>query len=100
MYEGKKEQNRLVPAAEAERDKLIREAEGYRERRMAEAKGEIAALLAKFEQYEGAPEETRQRLYLEALEEVFSTVESKVIVDADLQGKMLPLLPLDQGAQP
>ena len=40
----------------------------------------------------------KARLYLEALEEVFSTVESKVIVDADLQGKMLPLLPLEKGA--
>lgn len=99
-YEGDKERNRLVPQAEAEKDKLIREAEGYRERRLAEARGEIDALLAKFEEYEAAPEETRQRLYIEAMEEVFGTVESKVIVDADLQGKMLPLLPLDQGARP
>jgi len=100
QYEGEKERNRLVPQAKAEQDKLIREAEGYRERRMAEAKGEIDALLAKFAQYKLAPEETRKRLYLEAMEEVFGTVESKVIVDADLEGKMLPLLPLDQGAKP
>jgi membrane protease subunit HflK len=100
LYEGKKEQNQLVPRAEAEKDKLIREAEGYRERRLAEAKGEIDALLAKFKQYREAPEETRQRLYLEALETVLGAVESKVIVDADLQGKMLPLLPLEKGATP
>jgi len=99
-YEGEKERNRLVPQAEAEKDKLIREAEGYRERRLAEARGEIDALLAKFEEYQAAPEETRQRLYIEAMEDVFGTVESTVIVDADLQGKMLPLLPLDQGARP
>ena len=67
---------------------------------LAEAKGEIDALLAKFEQYKEAPEETRQRLYLEALEGVLGAVESKVIVDADLQGKMLPLLPLEKGATP
>lgn len=100
LYEGRKEQNRLVPQAEAEKDKLIREAEGYRERRLAEARGEVDALLAKFEQYKEAPEETRQRLYLEAMEEIFGAVESKVIVDADLQGKILPLLPLEQGAAP
>jgi membrane protease subunit HflK len=100
LYEGKKEQNRLVPEAEAEKDKLVREAEGYRERRLAEAKGEIDALLAKFEQYKAAPDETRQRLYLEAMEEILAAVQSKVIVDADLQGKMLPLLPLEQGATP
>jgi membrane protease subunit HflK len=100
QYEGDKERNRLVPQAEAESDKLAREAEGYRDRRLAEAKGEIEALLAKFEEYKKAPEETRQRLYLEAMEEILAEVESKVIVDADLKGKMLPLLPLDQGAKP
>jgi membrane protease subunit HflK len=96
-YEGKKERNQMVPEAEAERDKLIREAEGYRDRRLAEAEGEISALRAKYEEYKQAPQETRQRLYLEAMEEVLGAIQSKVIVDADLQGRMLPLLPLDQG---
>jgi len=97
-YEGKKERNKLLPEALAEKDKLIREAEGYRDRRLAEAEGEISALLAKYEEYEQAPQETRQRLYLEAMEEVYGAVQSKVIIDADLQGRILPLLPLDQGA--
>jgi membrane protease subunit HflK len=99
-YEGKKERNSLVPQAEAEKDKLVREAEGYRDRRLAEAKGEIDALMAKYEEYKKAPEETRQRLYLEAMEEILAAVESKVIIDSELQGKTLPLLPLDQGANP
>ncbi|MFH1268776.1 MAG: FtsH protease activity modulator HflK [Planctomycetota bacterium] len=98
--EANKERNQLLPTAYAEQDKLIKEAEGYAERRRAETEGEIAALKAKFREYRKFPEETRQRLYLEAMEEVFGTVESKVIVDTDLQGKILPLLPLDQGAKP
>jgi len=99
-YEGEKEQNQMLPEALAEKDKLIQEAKGYADRRLAEATGEINALLAKYEEYKRAPEETRQRLYLEAMEEIYGAVQSKVILDADLQGRMLPLLPLDQGAKP
>jgi membrane protease subunit HflK len=93
--EANKIRNELLPRAYAEQDKLIREAEGYADRRRAEAEGEIKALLAKYHAYEQAPDVTRQRLYLEAMEEVLSGVESKVIVDASLQEKVLPLLPLD-----
>jgi membrane protease subunit HflK len=96
--EAEKERNKLLPEAEAEKDKLINEAKGYEKRRWAEADGEIKALLAKYHAYEKAPEVTRQRLYIEAMEEVLGTVEAKTVVDAELLGKMLPLLPLDQGA--
>ncbi len=95
--EANKERNRLMPAAYAQKDKTIREAEGYAQRRRAETEGEIKALLAKYRQYEKAPRETRQRLYLEAMEQVFGSVEQKVIVDAALMRSTLPLLPLDQG---
>jgi len=98
--EANKERNRLLPAAYAEKDKTIQEAKGYAERRRAETQGEIRALLAKYREYQKAPRETRQRLYLEAMEEVLGSVESKVIVDADVLGRTLPLLPLEQGATP
>ena len=94
--EANKMRNEIIPRAYAEKDKLIREAEGYADRRRAEAAGEIKALLATYRAYEKAPQLTRQRLYLEAMEEVLSGVESKIIVDASLQGKVLPLLSLDQ----
>ena len=94
------ERNRLRPQALAEKDKMIKEAEGYAARRRAEATGEIEALLAKYREYEKAPVETRQRLYLEAMEEVLGAVESKVIVDSDVLGHTLPLLPLDRGVTP
>jgi membrane protease subunit HflK len=98
--EAEKERNKLLPEAEAEADKLINEALGYEKRRWAEADGEIKALLAKYRAYEKAPDVTRQRLYIEAMQEVLGKVQAKVVVDADLQGKILPLLPLDQGATP
>ena len=97
VNEGNKIRNELLPKARAEKDKLIREAEGYADRRLAEAKGEVNALLARYHAYAKAPEVTRQRLYIEAMERVLADVESKVIIDADLQGGILPLLQLDKG---
>ena len=98
--EANKERNKLMPAAYAQKDKMIREAEGYAERRRAETEGEIKALLAKYREYEKAPQETRRRLYLEAMEKVLGAVESKVIIDSAVLGRTLPLLPLDQGVNP
>ena len=97
VNEGNKIRNQLLPKARAEKDKLIREAEGYADRRRAETNGEIKALLARYRAYAKAPEVTRQRLYIEAMEKVLAGVENKVIIDADLQGGILPLLQLDKG---
>jgi membrane protease subunit HflK len=98
--EANKERNKLRPKALAEKDKAVREAEGYADRRRAESRGEIEALLAKYHAYQRAPEVTRQRLYLEAMQDVLRQVESKVVLDSELQSHLLPLLPLDHGAKP
>ena len=94
VNEAQKEWNKLIPQAEAAQDKLIREAEGYAARRRAEADGEISALLAKYRAYKEAPEVTRQRLYLDAMEQVMSTSGPKIILDDELKG-LLPLLNLN-----
>ena len=86
--------NKLIPEARANRDKMVREAEGYSSRRRAEANGEIEALLAKYHAYQRAPEVTRQRLYLEAMQDVLQGVKDKTIIDAELK-QFLPLLNLD-----
>jgi len=86
--------NKMIPEARANRDRLIREAEGYASRRRAEANGEIEALLAKYHAYQRAPEVTRQRLYLEAMQEVLQGVKNKTIIDSELK-QLLPLLNLD-----
>jgi membrane protease subunit HflK len=98
--EADKERNQLLPSAEAEKDQLINQALGYAKRREAEATGEINALLDKYRAYQNAPDVTRERLYIEAMEEILGQVESKVIIDDELPGKLLPLLPLEQGARP
>jgi len=52
-------------------------------------------LMAQYTEFVKAPEETRQRLYLESLESVLSSVQDKTIIDSDLQ-QLLPLLNLSQ----
>ena len=99
VNEAIRERNMLVPTAEARKDQLIREAEGYAARLKAETEGEIAALRAKYESYKQAPEVTRQRMYLETMEQVLSNSGPKTILDSDLGG-LLPLLNLDQGNDP
>jgi len=94
--EANKEKNTLLPKARADRDKAIREAEGYAARRRSEVRGEIDALMAQYEQFAKAPEETQQRLYLEAMEKVMSSVKNKTIIDSDMQ-QLLPLLNLNEG---
>jgi membrane protease subunit HflK len=92
--EAEAERNKMIPAARASSDQMIREAEGYASRRKAEAQGEIEALLAKYHAYQRAPEVTRQRLYIEAMQDLLTSVTDKTILDADLK-QFLPLLNLD-----
>ena len=70
-------------------------AEGYAVKRVNEAKGDIARFSALLEQYEKAPDVTRQRLYLETISEILPQLGSKVILDADVQ-QFLPLMNLQQ----
>ncbi len=99
VNEANQERNRLIPMAEAAADRSIREAEGYADRQLAEALGEIAALLAKYDAYRLAPEITRERLYLDAMQEILSNSGPKIILDQQLKSP-LPLLNLGEGASP
>lgn len=96
--EANKIRNELLPKAKADRDKSIRDAEGYAARRRSEVNGEIDALMVRYKQFAKAPEETRQRLYLESMQTALSNVKDKTIIDADLQ-QLLPLLNLSEGSR-
>jgi membrane protease subunit HflK len=95
INDARKERNQKIPVARGERDEMILAAEGYKSRVVQEASGEVSAFLAQLEEYEKAPEVTRERLYLEALEEVMANVGKTTIVDDDLKG-VLPLLQLQE----
>jgi membrane protease subunit HflK len=96
ISEAKKDSEQLLPAAEAKKDEMIQAANGYAKSRRAQVDGELKALRAKYEAYKQAPDVTRRRMYLDAMAEMLQGIESKVIIDADLN-KVLPILPLNEG---
>ncbi|MFT5670423.1 MAG: membrane protease subunit HflK, partial [Glaciecola sp.] len=84
----------IEPRARASVNRLNEEAQAYKERAILEAQGEVARFEELLPQYEAAPVVTRQRLYLETLESVFSNV-TKVMIDTEGSGNMI-YLPLDK----
>ncbi|MBT8135906.1 MAG: FtsH protease activity modulator HflK [Gammaproteobacteria bacterium] len=87
--------NDLIPRARGAAARQMQEAEAYRERVIADAEGEAARFESLLTEYEKAPEVTRQRLYLEAVEEVLAA-NSKVLIDSDSSGGNLLYLPMDK----
>jgi membrane protease subunit HflK len=90
-----KEYNRQeVPLAEGAALKIVQEAEAYKQSIIAKSEGEAQQFDLVREQFERAPEVTKERLYLETMEKVFSNT-SKVIIDSENSNNMM-YLPLDQ----
>jgi membrane protease subunit HflK len=87
------EYNKVVPRASGEAERQLRDAEGYALERVNEAEGDVARFRALLEQYEKAPEVTRQRLYLETMAKILPRLGGKVILDADAR-QFLPLMSL------
>ena len=84
----------IVPKARGEAQAIEERAEGYRQRVIALAEGETSRFLQVLTEYRRAPEITRERLYLEAVESVMAN-SSKVLVDVQ-GGNNLMYLPLDR----
>ena len=81
----------VLPRADGDAARIVQEAEAFRQARIKTASGEALRFEAVLNEYESSPEVTRQRLYLEALENVLPGV-SKIIVDPDTE----PVLILGQ----
>lgn len=91
----KGEFNKAIPQARGAADQQLREAEGYATQRVNEAEGDAARFEALLAEYVKAPEVTRQRLYLEVMQEVLPRLGSRMIVDDSLR-QLLPILPLGE----
>ena len=89
--------NREIPKARGVAQQNISEAEGYALERVNRSKGEAARFESILEEYQGAPEVTRRRMYLEAMSEYLSKLKGIYVVDKD-QKAMLPVLPLESSA--
>jgi len=99
INEARGERNREIPAARGKKAQAISEARGYAQRVVMEAKGRVNAFLAQLKEYEKAPQVTRTRLYLEAMQAVLSQVDNKIIIDQSIRG-LLPMLNLDSAEIP
>lgn len=94
INQARSEYNRVIPKARGEAQQTIQEAEGYASVRVNGAKGDVARFVAVLKEYEKAPEITRQRIYLETMNQVLPKMEKKYIIDEKSSG-VLPLLNLD-----
>jgi membrane protease subunit HflK len=86
--------NDLIPRARGAAVRLIQDAQAYRAAKEADAEGESQRFTKLLAEYERAPAITRERLYLETIEDVFAA-SKKVIVDTDGSGNMI-YLPIDK----
>lgn len=74
---------------------MKKEALGYKEKTVNEAEGDVAQFEKLLPEYQAAPEVTRNRLYLETMENVYGNT-SKVLIDSQEGGSNLLYLPLDK----
>ncbi len=84
----------IIPKARGEAAKIRLDAEAYRDRVIRDAEGDAGRFEALLAEYLKAPRVTRDRLYIEAIEEVYGR-SNKVIIDSTGSGNLL-YLPLDQ----
>ena len=92
--EGQAYASDVVPKARGTASRLMEEAEGYRARVTAQAEGDAQRFRSVLAEYQKAPTVTRDRLYLETMQHVYSNV-TKLMVDSR-SGSNLLYLPLDR----
>jgi membrane protease subunit HflK len=92
--EGQAYASDVIPKARGTASRLLEEAEGYRARVVAQAEGDAQRFRSVLTEYQKAPAVTRDRLYLETMQQVYSNV-TKVMVDSKA-GSNLLYLPLDK----
>jgi len=92
--EGQAYANDVIPRARGAAARLIQEAEGYRQRVIERSEGDASRFRQILAEYSKAPAVTRERLYLEAIQDVLSN-SSKVLIDQK-GGNNLLYLPLDK----
>ena len=95
VNEAEETYNRVIPKARGSAKQIVESARGYAIERTNRANGETNRFKAIVKEYEGAEEVTRQRMYLEAMQEILPQVEQVYVVDGNQQS-ILPLLDLSR----
>ncbi|HKL63168.1 MAG TPA: FtsH protease activity modulator HflK [Woeseiaceae bacterium] len=86
--------NDIIPRARGQAARMREDALAYRDRLIANAEGEAARFELLLAEYQAAPEVTRERLYIESIEDVLQR-SSKILLDAEGSGNLL-YLPIDK----
>ncbi|MDM1707361.1 FtsH protease activity modulator HflK [Thiopseudomonas alkaliphila] len=90
--------NGVVPEARGQAQRILEDANGYRDEVIARAEGEAQRFNQLVAEYRKAPEVTRQRLYIETMQDVLGNT-SKVLMSGDQGKNSLLYLPLDKMLQ-
>ena len=93
INQARSEYNKVIPKARGDAQRTIETARGYAIERTNNAKGEAERFNAVFKEYLKAPSVTRQRIYLETMNDVMQKVGRKLITDDKASG-ILPLFQL------
>lgn len=94
INEGMAYANAIIPAAQGQAQRVVEQGQGYRESVVAEAQGQANRFNALLTEYQNSPEVMRERMYLDAIEEVFGNTP-KVLLDISDNAPLM-YLPLDQ----
>lgn len=89
-------QNDIVPRARGDKQRLIEEATAFKEREVLRATGDAQRFLSVLEAYRLAPDVTRERLHIEALEDILNQVELILLDEGAIGNQVLPFLPLTE----
>jgi modulator of FtsH protease HflK len=95
INEGKAYANDVIPRARGNASRLLEEANGYKQRVVANAEGEASRFSQLLTEYEKAPAVTRERIYLDSMQQMLSST-SKVMIDQKSGGSNMLYLPLDK----
>lgn len=93
INEAKTYANGIVPEARGKAQRMLQEAEGYKQEQIAKAEGDASRFNNLYAEYRKAPKVTRDRLYLETMQDVY-TKSSKVVLDTNSNNMIY--LPLEQ----
>lgn len=93
--EGQAYANDVVPRAKGGAARLLEEAQGYKQKVISTAEGDTSRFAQVQVEYAKAPEVTRERMYLDTIQQVLSST-SKILIDQEKGGGNLLYLPLDK----
>lgn len=98
VNEARQQYNRIIPEARGKARQAIENARGYAINRVNQAEGDASRFISIYETYRRAKDVTRQRLYLETMEEILIKADKIYVIDED-QKSIIPFLDMNRGGK-